>query len=293
MKKDLKNYNKPTRWLVVVAVFACICSLLSFLVSGDNAIISASTHECYLFGDCYGIGQSDVDNLIKYIDTPEAIGLTPNEEPYCYYLKEDVSWDGAFVAPDGVMLAICLNGHTVDGEIDNSSTTGGIYLFQCGIHYCLEDEEYYTVVDQTFFDVIEKLNEGLDYIDIYLEVALSEDVTLSEDWVLSSDAYLQVCTNGYEFTVSENITANGGRLVLNDCSKLHDCIYFGNSAMRVTQEMIDAILAVERTPEAWGMEASDEIYCAYISEDLYWDGVLSAPDGVYIAICVNGNQLHG
>ena len=293
MKKELNKFSKYTRWLVLIAIFAFVCSMASLLTVKENNSPLASEHECYLLGDSYGIGQADVDNLLAYIKTPELIGLTPSNEPYRYHLKENVSWEGTFVAPDGVYMAICLNGYTASGAIDNDSSTGGIFFVQCGTHDCLEMGGTYVTVGQSFFDAMAKFFEGAGSVDVEMSVGLSESVALGEDWVLSSTSNLRVCTNGYDFNYSDNITQNGGSLTVCDCSLLHDCYYFGDSAIRATKEMVEGMLLAERTPEAWGMPASSEPYCAYISEDLDWDGVLSAPDGVYIALCLNGHEILG
>ena len=294
--REVRLVTKNKIALFAKLAFAiCLCLSVVCFFTGKKAQTAdaASYHECYLLGDCYGIGQEDVDALVTYIDMPELIGLTPSEEPYCYYLTEDVSWSEVLVAPDGVFMVICLNGHTADGVIDNESTTGGVYLIQCGSHNCLEMEEEVAVVDQAFFDAMRKFYQGYDFVDVYMYVALRADVVLDESWVLSPDSCLEICLNGNEIIGGENLTALGGELIIHDCSLLHDCYYFGTDAMRVTQEMVDGMLFADRTNEAWGMYPSDEPYFVYITEDLYWDGVLSAPDGVYIALCLNGHELKG
>ena len=73
-----------------------------------------------------------------------------------HLLTEDISWDGEFIAPDGVFVAICLNGHTATGAVNNDKTTGGVYFFQCGIHDCEELDTQIPVLPQGFFDLIFK-----------------------------------------------------------------------------------------------------------------------------------------
>ncbi|MBO5481395.1 MAG: hypothetical protein J6A63_09445 [Clostridia bacterium] len=295
-------------WMKLAAVFA-LTLLLSF-PAFVTPVTAETAHNCYYVGSMsasQGIGQTEVDALIANRETPENMGLTPSEEPYTFFLTEDIAWEGEFVAPEGIVMAICLNGHTVNGTCINEGTTGGIYYFQCAQHNCLERNTTAPLVDQVYFDLMLKVfekqaslnaeegatEETAVEIDVDMFLALGADVTVGEEWVLSSSSNLTVCTNGYTLTGVEYMTAHGGTVTLIDCSLLHDCYYFGSSAMGIGQKDVDGLIAAGRTPEAWGMSASDEPYAVYLYEDISWEGTLSAPDGVYIALCVNGHTVTG
>lgn len=295
-------------WIKIAAAFA-LALLLSFpaLVT---PVTAATAHTCLYVGEMsasQGIGQTEVDALIANLETPENMGLTPSEKPYQFFLTEDISWEGEFVAPEGIILAICLNGHTVNGTCINEGTTGGIYYFQCAQHNCLKKNTRTVLVDQVYFDLMLKVlenqaslnaeegatEETIVEINADMFLALGADVTVGEEWVLSASSNLTICTNGYTLTGIEHMTAHGGTVTLVDCSLLHDCYYFGSSAMGIGQKDVDGLLAAGRTPEAWGMTASDEPYPVYLYEDIAWEGTLSAPDGVYIALCLNGYKITG
>lgn len=292
MKKLLMKIRMYKAPIFMVTLFACVSIFLSTFGLNTQVNASAVGHNCYLFGgNSIGIGQTDVDYLIANIETPENVGLTPRSEPYMYHLTEDISWEGEFVAPDGIYMAICLAGHTADGVVNNDVTSGGVYFVQCGLHNCAECDTTLPTIQQSFFDAMAKMGGGVFYAD--MTVALSEDVVLSDEWTVAEGYSLGVCTNGYTVTGGANMSANGGDFVLIDCSLLHDCYYFGEDGIGIGQDMIDQLLVAPRTPEAWGMEASEEPYPVYLYEDITWEGVLAAPDGVTIALCLNGHEING
>lgn len=283
----MKRIKKYLFSLCATVIFA-FCGIVFAGVKETPITANASSHNCALFGtSAQGIGQSDVSALLE-----NSAMLPAQDEPYRYYLTEDVAWEGVYTAPDGVMMAICLNGHTATGTVNNEGTTGGVYFFQCGIHYCMESGEKIPKVEQSFFELLAKMHGDQPWA-IEMDVALGGNVVLNDAWTLAEGSRLHVCKSGCELTGGTNMNANGGTFTLVDCSLLHECYYFGGDGQGIGQDMVNQLLDAPLTPEGWGMAASEEPYPVYLYEDVSWKGELSAPDGVKIALCLNGHTING
>lgn len=292
MKKVFFKMKKYIFSTLAVALFIFAGAFVSMLGMNSPVEAKAFQHNCYMLSEPVEIGQTEVDYLMANLDTPENVGLVPSATPYEFYLGEDVSWEGEFVAPEGVMIAICLNGHTANGTIDNDSTTGGLYFIQCAVHSCGYTGGTFIGVQQSFFDGMAKAYGGVLNLGS-MEVALTEDVVLSDEWVLAEGSSLSICTNGYTLTGGENMGANGGEFTVFDCTSLHNCYYFGTDGVAVNQQMVDLLLSAPRTAEAWGMSADSEYIPAYLTENVSWEGDFVVPDGVKIALCLNGYTING
>jgi hypothetical protein len=279
-------------------------STTAFAFTFGEKVSASASHDCYYFGELdssQGIGQLEANMLIANRETPEVMGLTPSEQPYMFFLKEDISWEGTFKAIDGIYMVVCKNGHTVNGQSSNEGVVnGGIYFLQCNAHYCPLVGETILSVDQSYVDLSTKFMEraedgGLSFGEATF--AIAEDITLGEDFVISADSSLTLCTNGHKVSGGENITANGGKYTEISCIELHTCELFEGKIPVLNQADVDKIVSENCSASVWAKyglpEGFNDLFAISLAEDVTIDGTLSAPNGAMILLCLDGNEIVG
>lgn len=170
----------------------------------------------------------------------------------CVHLAEDVVYNAEVKIPDGVIVAVCLNGSTLSGiTVDTSgNTSGGFFTYDCDEHTCRvggESMDATYVLTQDIVDFLEAAYEiDDDFVENYLHCVLAEDVTLrSEMWRPEGDSSISFCKNGYTIKDEAHLNLSAGDVFYIDCNKTqmkdisHESLFFGNSSFPMSQETLN------------------------------------------------------
>lgn len=170
----------------------------------------------------------------------------------CVHLAEDVVYNAEVKIPDGVIVAVCLNGSTLSGiTVDTTgNTSGGFFTYDCDEHTCRvggESMDATYVLTQDIVDFLEAAYEiDDDFVENYLHCVLAEDVTLrSEMWRPEGDSSISFCKNGYTIKDEAHLNLSAGDVFYIDCNKTqmkdisHESLFFGNSSFPMSQETLN------------------------------------------------------
>ena len=246
------------------------------------------------------------DNLSDYL---AQLSYIPSGRVVYLHLAEDITTNVTVSVPEGVVVAVCLNGYTLDCEIDNSSNvTGGFFTYKCRSHTChvddVELEAQYTLT-QDVVDFLEAVYEikGDGYFSIDA-LALAEDVTLrSEMWLSDYGHELVICKNGYSINDEAGLNLSFGDVLYINCSKmgLDDIVYesalLGYSYPMTNETFNDFYEAIEPfeidgyTRYRFGGE--EGIFLFHLAEDVTLESPLEIPLGVFVVILTNGHSFDG
>ena len=170
----------------------------------------------------------------------------------CVHLAEDVVYNAEVKIPDGVIVAVCLNGSTLTGiNVDTTgNTSGGFFTYDCDEHTCRVGGESMDATYVLTQDIVDFLEEAYklddDFVENYLHCVLAEDVTLrSEMWRPEGGSSISFCKNGYTLNDEAHLNLSAGDVLYFDCNKTqmkdisHESLFFGNSSFPMAQETLN------------------------------------------------------
>ena len=268
-----------------------------------HAASGSTEHNCNIASSGSTLTQAMMDAFVAAgtIDVGE---YNFSNGPLFVYATEDISWSGEVLVPDGVFIAVCTAGHSYEmGTVKKAGETGGVYMLDCSV-VTTEHVDCQAYPDNTVIYMTQA------WIDLYVDwaaryaptaplfssdqyIALAEDVHIrGTQWLPPEGVTLNVCTNGKTFTTDDGVdisTAAGTVNILDGTTMPkvnHNCTVAGEKTIALTQENISEWLAKLELATA-----SDYITFMHLAEDIVWDETITAPDGVYVAICLNGFTL--
>ena len=238
--------------------------------------------------------------------------------PIFFYLSGNVSWDGTLVIPDGAFIAVCRHGYEMTGDF-RCGETGGAYFFDCGgMHTGCEAMSHYfpdselsdmPVFSSGFVNMLMDLNAAADTPEPFdgLAYALEEDTYVSSAglYVTAGNASY-VCKNGYDLYVDGMLVSDGyanssftvpggGTVYVLDCANMPDLEHTCGLLNSKTDGYIsrDNIDAMRETLATLPPKSDGSPYVLHLATDVSWDYVASAPEGVFVVICLNGHTATG
>ncbi len=186
------------------------------------------------------------ENIATYLQQMPAL---PVGTIVCVHLAEDIDYEAEVRLPDGVIVAVCLNGFTLSGVKvnDSASTVGGFFTYDCEQHTCRIAGQTQTATYTLTQDVVNFLEAAYeldpDFIEEYQHYALAGDVTLkSELWLADKGNSAIFCKNGYSINDEVGLNLSYGDVMYIDCNKtqmkdiVHESQMFGDSSFPMAQE---------------------------------------------------------
>lgn len=281
----------------------CTCG---HTVSGLDEVSGVVIHdECYVRSSKHSCGMSTILNSVGI--EANSISLVENTADginsvlaklesgiYCYNLAYDLVGTGEITAPEGVVVAICRNGHSLDGV--TVADGSNVFIFECGKHYCYGLNKTIHSFDQGAFDAFDFLLGGKPlYVAETTVIAISEDVTASFDITVADEAIFSICTCGHSFTALGNtegvLTHNDNNLDSNN----HNCYV----AQMLSPLMSAAGVELQPLYACTVDECNDELAqltngsfaMYYLTSDILGTGTITVPEGCMVAVCLNGFSL--
>ena len=286
---------------------AFICVVLTCVFAFTSCDSGSSLHNCAFGGIPVKTSSDNTSQEISiqsFVDRmQEAISADKNNKLLMFYLASNVKLEKEVILPEGRFVGICkgafdienLQYTVVDSNGDGIIEDAGIFTFVCGMHGGHGDRAY-TYVDQSIIDLFGR--SGVNMFERFgrnntsINIALKEDVRINPEYTslkIPSGYTVGICTNDYQFTDNLGIGTSGGVLREVDCKAeyYHICSYLADDAYVASQSNLNYLISVLA-----GAHPGDMV-CVYLSEDISWEGEISAPKGVTVMICLNGFSANG
>ena len=262
---------------------------------------SKSSHSCNIAQSGSTLTQ-DMMNAFIAKGTIDVGDYNFSYGPLFVYATEDISWSGELSVPEGVFIGVCTGGYSYEmGTVNKAGESGGVYVLDCSV-VNTEHTDCQAYTDNTVVYMTQA------WIDLYVDwaaeyapeaplfskdqyIALAEDIHIrGEQWLPPEGVTLNICTNGKTFTTEGVDVSEAEGVNILDCTTMpkinHTCTVAGDKTIALTQGNISEWLA-----RLEGASASDDITFMHLAEDITVEQAISAPEGVYVAICLNGFTL--
>lgn len=301
----MKKSNKKLFRSLIKITFLCViiaCALA--LTSCDT---STTLHTC-MFDGTPVKDEADASAGVIAESTFKAYAEEPlradgSNKLSMFYLAADMTLDAPLAIPEGRFVGICTGVRTlknlsysvVDSNSDGTTEDGGVFTFSCGKHGGHGDRMYY-YLDQNMVDLFGRsgvsLYQRVAKDNTTVNVALKTDINIEPSYTslkIPSGYTVALCTNGYAFSDNVGIASGGGILREVDCKAdyYHICPYLADDAYVVNQSNLQYLFSV------LGSAQPGQTVCVYLSEDISWEGEISAPKGVTVMACLNGFSANG
>lgn len=196
----------------------------------------------------YSTDPITMENIADYLQQMPAL---PVGTVVCVHLAENIDYEAEVKLPDGVIVAVCLNGFTLSGvKVDDSvSTVGGFFTYDCEEHTCRIAGQTQTATYTLTQDVVNFLEAAYEISPSLVKrnshYALMGDVTLeSELWLADEGCTVSFCKNGYSINDRVGLNLSFGDVLYFDCNKTtmkdisHSNPVFGNASFPMAQETL-------------------------------------------------------
>lgn len=297
--------NRAIGLLLVICMVFGLVIIPTGLDEGTHVHAASSStvaHNCTLANDGYTLDQDTMDFFVA--NGINVGGHDFANGPLVVAATEEIHWTGKLTVPDGMFIGICTGGFDYSMGDFEFEGRGGVYLLDCS-KTLTEHKDCQAFADESVLHVTQNIinlyedwaiayNINQPILNQNMSIALAENITFKTNILAPAEGYSRnICKNGYTLTFGEGVdfTAYKGTVNILDCQNMpklvHNCdvAHFGTDP--ITQGNIATY--VEQLPYI----PDGNIVCMHLAEDVEYNGTISVPDGVIVAICLNGFTLSG
>ena len=272
--------NRENEWLTETVDGAEV------MTGGITYYNCASSHFCEIASmvglENKSILHNTADGVNMFLSQLEEMPLASA----CFSLTADLIGTGEIAAPEGTYAILCLNGYSM-GDV-TVAEGGNVFVYECNHEYCSEMKNDVIAIDQGIVNLLsvfaQMSGEPYPFNSNYI-FALTEDVTVPENAFAIADGFhVNFCLRGHTITGVDNVS---GVLTHKGCTHRippHLCAVadmIGESSTSLKVKSAGAI-----TSALSGLEKGMHFF--HLTEDLTGSGVITAPEGVIVGICLDG-----
>ena len=257
---------------------------------GDNGYIfflECSDHQCATGEQSLSLNARSYSWLAQMLSSKSF----ETETNIYVTLDHNMSIEGTICAPDNVNIYICTNGKTFNANVDNTLTSGKIYIYNCKNKVsCTLPEGTFAVESQPIHistaSIINKKLATLSDGDIALYY-LTCDVLDAGELVAPAGVTVGICLNGFD--IGGLTVAEGSDIFFYECGAQY-CEQLLCTIPSFDQRALEFISHV-----SWGEELIVDGNCIFaISGDVdFPSGLLNISELDSVHVCTGGHNFTG